>query len=59
MRRMKALAAIALLGLALPVAAQQVTVASPAAERLRVTTTSEEAWRFTDLRGFDPEGSRT
>ena len=45
MRRMKALAAIALLGLALPVAAQQVTVASPAAERLRVTTTSEEASR--------------
>jgi len=34
-----------LLGLALPVAAQQVTVASPAAERLRVTTTSEDASR--------------
>jgi tetratricopeptide (TPR) repeat protein len=31
--------------LALPLAAQQVTVASPAAERLRVTTTSEEASR--------------
>ena len=45
MRRMRALAAIALLGLALPVAAQQVTVASPAAERLRVTTTSDEASR--------------
>jgi tetratricopeptide (TPR) repeat protein len=42
---MKALLAVALLGLALPVAAQQVTVASPAAERLRVTTTSEEASR--------------
>ncbi len=42
---MRALVAIALLGLALPVAAQQVTVASPAAERLRVTTTSEEASR--------------
>jgi tetratricopeptide (TPR) repeat protein len=42
---MKALVAVALLGLALPVAAQQVTVASPAAERLRVTTTSEEASR--------------
>ena len=45
MRRTRALAAIALLGLALPVAAQQVTVASPAAERLRVTTTSDEASR--------------
>jgi len=42
---MRALVAIALLGLARPVAAQQVTVASPAAERLRVTTTSEEASR--------------
>jgi len=42
---MRALVAIALLGLALPLAAQQVTVASPAAERLRVTTTSEEASR--------------
>lgn len=42
---MRALVAVALLGLALPVAAQQVTVASPAAERLRVTTTSEEASR--------------
>lgn len=42
---MRALVAAALLGLALPVAAQQVTVASPAAERLRVTTTSEEASR--------------
>ena len=42
---MKAFVAVALLGLALPVAAQQVTVASPAAERLRVTTTSEEASR--------------
>lgn len=40
---MRALLAVALLGLALPVAAQQVTVASPAAERLRVTTTSDEA----------------
>ncbi|HXE84518.1 MAG TPA: tetratricopeptide repeat protein [Gemmatimonadales bacterium] len=42
---MKALVAVALLGLALPLAAQQVTVASPAAARLRVTTTSEEASR--------------
>jgi tetratricopeptide (TPR) repeat protein len=42
---MRALVAVALLGLALPLAAQQVTVASPAAERLRVTTTSEEASR--------------
>lgn len=42
---MRALVAVALLGLALPVAAQQVNVASPAAERLRVTTTSEEASR--------------
>src|SRR3989449_697472 len=42
---MRALVGIALLGLALPVAAQQVNVASPAAERLRVTTTSEEASR--------------
>ena len=45
MRSMRALSAIALLGLALPIAAQQVTVASPAAERLRVTTTSDEASR--------------
>ena len=42
---MRALVAIALLGLSLPVAAQQVNVASPSAERLRVTTTSEEASR--------------
>lgn len=42
---MRALVAVALLGLALPAAAQQVNVASPAAERLRVTTTSEEASR--------------
>ena len=42
---MRGLLAVALLGLALPLAAQQVTVASPAAERLRVTTTSEDASR--------------
>ena len=42
---MRGLLAVALLGLALPLAAQQVTVASPAAERLRVTTTSDEASR--------------
>lgn len=40
---MRGLLAVALLGVALPLAAQQVTVASPAAERLRVTTTSDEA----------------
>ena len=43
---MRAIVAVALLSsLALPVMAQQVTVASPAAERLRVTSTSEEASR--------------
>jgi tetratricopeptide (TPR) repeat protein len=42
---MRALLAVALLGIAPVVQAQQVNVASPAAERLRVTTTSEEASR--------------
>src|SRR2546425_333785 len=42
---MRALLAVTVLGLAPVLAAQQVNVASPAAERLRVTTTSEEASR--------------
>jgi len=42
---MRALLAVTVLGLAPVIAAQQVNVASPAAERLRVTTTSEEASR--------------
>ena len=42
---MRALLAVTVLGLTPVLAAQQVNVASPAAERLRVTTTSEEASR--------------